>query len=247
MKKTIIYIMALLLAGCSVEAPKEVKVEVMNLITPVKNQGQNQLCWAYSMLAVLETELFRQGDSADLPIEPVAAALAAASDAPTSGRAMAPTFLNLARAHGLYSEVCNPDDYMALCSTRKSPYGEWVVLDLPDNWEGNKFWNMPSDSLLTIVERAVRNHRGVCWEGDISERGFSFEKGVARRLFPSGRTSDDHCMAIIGIAHDEKGDPYFIMKNTWGPYNHYGGLMLMSFDYFRHKTIAVVLPKEAVR
>jgi len=247
MKKGLWYLLVVLFAGCQLEAPDEVTVEVMSSITPVKHQGHSQLCWAYSMLAAIETEQFRQGNEVELPIDPVVEALAAESDAPASGRAMAPTFLNIAKRHGLYGEVCHPDDYTALCSTRKAPYGEWVVLDVPDNWEGNRFMNLKIDSLLSVVEKAARDHRGICWEGDVSERGFSFAKGVAERRFPGGRTTDDHCMAIVGIAHDGEGHPYFIMKNSWGSSNPYGGLMLMSFDYFKKKTIAVVLPKDAVR
>jgi len=248
MKRLLLYALLIpLLVRCEVETPTGVEVEVMNPITPVKYQGDSQLCWAYSMLAAIETEQFRKGDSIDLPIEPVVEALARTHNAPPSGRAMGPTFLNLAREQGIYSEVCNPDDYIALCTTRKFPYGEWVVLELPDNWEGNKFLNLKPDSLLSVVQNAVRSHRGICWEGDVSERGFSFEKGVAKMRFPNGRTSDDHCMAIVGIVHDETRRPYFVMKNSWGPYNPYGGLMLMSFDYFKKKTVAVVLPKEVVQ
>ena len=33
------------------------------------------------------------------------------------------------------------------------------------------------------------------------------------------------------------------MKNSWGKKNPYGGLMYVSEDYVRLKTIAVVLPK----
>ena len=40
--------------------------EVMNPMTPVKNQGKSQLCWAYAMLAAIETEHLRWGDSVNL-------------------------------------------------------------------------------------------------------------------------------------------------------------------------------------
>lgn len=247
MKKTILYLFVLLLAGCKLEAPKEVTVEVMNPITPVKNQGSTQYCWAYSMLAAIETEQFRNGDSVNLPIEPLVEAISNTPNFSPSGRAMGPTFLNLAKQHGLYREVCDADDYIPLCTNSQLPYGEWVVLDLPDNWEHNRFLNLEADTLLEVVKNAVINHRGICWEGDISERGFSFEKGIARMRFPNGHTSDDHCMAIVGIVHDQKGRQYFVMKNSWGTYNPYGGLMLMSFDYFKRKTIAVVLPKDSLK
>lgn len=245
MRKVVLALLVVLFAGCKLEAPKQVTAEVMNHITPVKHQGATQLCWAYAMLAAVETEQFRVGDSVDLPIDPVVQALSQETDAP-SQRAMGPTFLNLVRKYGIYSEVCNPDDYLALCSTAKEPYGEWVVLDVPDNWEHNQFLNLSADSLLSVVQKAVRNHRGVCWEGDISEKGFSFEKGIAKMRFPNGHTTDDHCMAIVGIVHDNHDRPYFVMKNSWGPYNPYGGLMLMSFDYFRKKTVAVVMPVSAM-
>ena len=242
MRRVLLILLVVLFAGCKLEAPKQVTMDVMNPVTSVKQQGGQQLCWAYSMLAVLETEQFRKGDSTDLPIEPVVQALMSETNAPSSQRAMAPTFLNMVRKYGIYSEVCNPDDYTSLCSTSKKPYGEWVVLDVPDNWEHNRFLNLPADSLLNLVQSAVRAHRGVCWEGDISEKGFSFQKGIAKMRFPSGHTTDDHCMAIVGIAHDEQDRQYFVMKNSWGPYNPYGGYMLMSFNYFKKKTIAVVLP-----
>ena len=222
MRRVLLILLVVLFAGCKLEAPKQVTMDVMNPVTSVKQQGGQQLCWAYSMLAVLETEQFRKGDSTDLPIEPVVQALMSETNAPSSQRAMAPTFLNMVRKYGIYSEVCNPDDYTSLCSTSKKPYG--------------------ADSLLNLVQSAVRAHRGVCWEGDISEKGFSFQKGIAKMRFPSGHTTDDHCMAIVGIAHDEHDRQYFVMKNSWGPYNPYRGYMLMSFNYFKKKTIAVVLP-----
>ena len=113
---------------------------------------------------------------------------------------------------------------------------------------------------MNIMERSLRSGHPVCWEGDISEEGFSFENGVAdvpenkrnagqelrQREFETFRTTDDHCMAIIGIAHDKQGRKYFICKNSWGTENRYGGLMYMSFDYVRLKTIAVMVNNLAI-
>ena len=56
-------------------------------------------------------------------------------------------------------------------------------------------------------------------------------------------TTDDHCMAIVGIARNKSGEKYFVMKNSWGTDNPYGGLMFVSADYLRLKTIAVFLPR----
>ena len=51
-------------------------------------------------------------------------------------------------------------------------------------------------------------------------------------------------MAVVGIVRDDDGTRYFVMKNSWGNANPYGGLMLMSFDYFRWNTVAVNIPRD---
>ena len=40
--------------------------EVRLSYTPVKNQGKSSLCWAYAMLATIETEHIMRGDSVNL-------------------------------------------------------------------------------------------------------------------------------------------------------------------------------------
>lgn len=233
--------------------PEHVQKVVVSPMSPVKNQGRTQFCWAYSMLAAIETEHFRQGDSLDLSIRPVAEVQYSEVDMPTSGRAMGQTLLNLVERHGIYQEVCSSNDFLPLCTTRRKPYNQWIVPDLPDNWEHNQFFNCHPDSLLAFAIRAASAHRGVCWEGDISERGFSFQQGIAVTTLPPlllycksllRPPTDDHCMAIVGIVQGDDGTRYFVMKNSWGTGNPYGGLMLMSFDYFRWNTVAVYLPQE---
>jgi bleomycin hydrolase len=142
--------------------------------------------------------------------------------------------------------VCAPGEYIGLTTTEDVPYGEMAVLDVPDNWDRGECLNMPMDSLLGITERAIRTGHGVAWEGDISELGFDWKKGYAVTSWWNGRTTDDHCMSIVGLAHDEEGERYFIMKNSWGKKNPYGGLMYLSYGYFMQKTIAVFLNKDLI-
>ena len=151
--------------------------------------------------------------------------------------------------------VCPGGYFKALTSFTHHPFGQSIDLELPDNRRHNLFLNLPLDSLLSATVEAVEQGHGVCWEGDISEPLFSFRQGMAltatnqhptqqlrQRLFETRRTTDDHCMAIVGIAHDERGQRYFIMKNSWGTANPYQGLMYMSEPYFMLKTIAVWVP-----
>lgn len=151
--------------------------------------------------------------------------------------------------------VCKAGEYVSLTSFTHKPFYENIVLDVPDNRCGRRFLNVPADTLVNAMERALRSGRSVCWEGDISEAGFSFTKGVARlddeqaavtqaarqRAFETFATTDDHCMEITGIARDCRGGRYFICKNSWGTANPYGGMMFMSFNYARLKTVAVVM------
>lgn len=153
--------------------------------------------------------------------------------------------------------VCAPGEYTAMTSFTHHPFYTQFVLEVADNWERNLFYNVPIDTLMAQIEQKVTHGHGVCWEGDTSEQGFSFKRGIARlgsphtvtqanrqRAFERFETTDDHCMAIVGIAHDRNTNRYFIMKNSWGTDNPYGGLMYVSFDYVRMKTIAVYLPHD---
>ena len=264
----------LLVAGCA-RNPGPFTVEVMNAFTPVKNQGKSQTCWAYAMLSAIETEHIMRGDSVHLSVSFVEKAVEQEPNAPRTKRGMGQTTLNLIQKYGLVPydamplgdtlrprrafmlgeeytlqefarSVCAPGEYVGVGSNHNYPYHHIFEPQLPDNWEHNVLMNLTPDELLDVTERAVRQHRGVCWEGDISEPGFCWQEGFAVTTLWCGRTTDDHCMAIVGLARDGNGHPYFIMKNSWGTDNAYGGLLYMSFDYFRMKTIAVYLPADAL-
>ena len=154
--------------------------------------------------------------------------------------------------------VCAPGEYIALTSFTHHPFYETFPLEVPDNWAQSEMLNVPVDTLMSRMERAVRRGRGVCWEGDTSEAGFSFDLGTARLpdgtdvsqaarqlAFERHETTDDHCMAVVGLARDKAGRLWFIMKNSWGTDNPYGGLMYVSGDYVRLKTVAVFMPRSA--
>lgn len=207
------------------------------------------------MLSTLEVDGLRQGDTFDLAIEPIVEALESEARDPYACRAVGQTFLNVVARHGLYRVACNPADYLSLCTSRRQPYGQWIIPDWPDNWEGNSMLNLHPDTLLAVVEQAVDQGYGVCWEGDIGERGFSFDEGMAVTLLPPFLLrckailcppSDDHCMAIVGRVRADDGSRYYVLKNSWGPANPYGGYMLVTPDYLRWNTVAVCLARDAV-
>jgi len=229
-----------LLTACAQQEPRHFTHEVLNRMTPIKDQGESQTCWIYAMLAAIETEHLSWGD-----IEKM---MEREPDAPESKRGMGKTLINLIGKYGIVGydamrkvdtpaprwvfmlgatyttqefarSVCKPGEYVALTSDAGKPYWQEVDIDLEDNWMHDRFYNVPIDTLLSWTEQAVRGHHGVCWE------------------------SKRHAMAIVGIAHDERGEQYFIMKNSWGTKRRHKGLDYLSFRDFRRKTLAVELPR----
>lgn len=332
----LIIIAAFLLASCTylnigrnTDAGKKRQFinETLLGYTPVKHQGSSPLCWAYAMLATIETEHIQMGDSVNLSVDYVARHLLAEQARQhflSSGydritlRGTAPLLLRLiseygvmpydsynapslnykalarrlqtmsetshdlsqlsTRAQRLFDErigympknvymlgaeytpqqfahsVYMLGEYTALTSFTHHPFDQTFAIEVPDNYSDELFYNVPVDVMMRRIERSLRSGHPVCWEGDVTEPGFSFERGIAelpddipctqqqrQKAFETRRTTDDHCMCLIGIAHDNKGRRYYIAKNSYGTKNPYGGLMYLSENYVRMKTVAVVV------
>jgi bleomycin hydrolase len=64
--------------------------------------------------------------------------------------------------------------------------------------------------------------------------------------FDNFTSTDDHGMHIIGVANDQNGTPYYIVKNSWGDYNDYDGYFYASKPYVALRTIDFMVHKDAV-
>lgn len=64
--------------------------------------------------------------------------------------------------------------------------------------------------------------------------------------FDSKATTDDHGMQIYGIAKDQFGKKYYMVKNSWGETGKYKGIWYVSEAYVRHQTMDIVLHKDAL-
>ena len=71
------------------------------------------------------------------------------------------------------------DDYIELTSFTHHPYYVKFDVEVPDNWEHQLMYNLPLDEMIETVDYALNNGFTVCWDGDVSEKGFSFKNGVA--------------------------------------------------------------------
>lgn len=73
----------------------------------------------------------------------------------------------------------NMDDYVELTSFNHHPFYQPFEVEVHDNWEHAKQYNLPLDELIEVQDYALQHGFTVCWDGDVSEKGFSFKNGVA--------------------------------------------------------------------
>ena len=59
-------------------------------------------------------------------------------------------------------------------------------------------------------------------------------------------TTDDHGMQIYGIAKDQEGNEYYMVKNSWGTDSKYKGHWYASKAFVRYKTMNIVVHKNAL-
>ena len=93
------------------------------------------------------------------------------------------------------------------------------------------------------------------WTGEkagakISQADAAGEKVITQEMRQEGydnwTTTDDHGMQIYGIAKDQTGKEYFMMKNSWGEYGPYKGFWYVSKPYVAYKTMNIVINKNAI-
>ena len=69
---------------------------------------------------------------------------------------------------------------------------------------------------------------------------------IRQRDFDNYQTTDDHGMVIYGTAKDQNGTKYYLVKNSWGTDNKYKGIWYASDSFVKHKTINIIVHKDAI-
>ncbi len=84
---------------------------------------------------------------------------------------------------------------------------------------------------------------------------YEFKKPVAEKeitqemrqiAFDNYQTTDDHAMLITGIAKDQNGKKYYIVKNSWNTTNPYKGYFYASENFVEYKTVNYVVHKNTI-
>ena len=70
---------------------------------------------------------------------------------------------------------------------------------------------------------------------------------MRQEAYDNFQTTDDHGMHIYGIAKDQTGKKYYMVKNSWGENaGAYKGFWYVSEAYVRYKTMDIVINKNAL-
>ena len=166
----------------------------------------------------------------------------------------------------------NADDYVGFTSFLHHPNYEAFAIEVPDNFSQGKYWNLPMVEFTELAKIAIRQGYSLFWDGDVSNIGFSGEKGLAivpaeentkelfsriysekeisedqrQTAFESKDLTDDHLMHIVGLAQDTQGKTYFVVKNSWGETGAAKGYLYMSENYFNMFTVSYITHKAIV-
>ena len=161
----------------------------------------------------------------------------------------------------------NPDDYVDFTSWTHLSYYEKHPVEVADNWRWESAYNLPLDEFVSIIDYAINmdaikkqaeeaGSDQAHWLG-ITAPGArpNFDKPVPElTITPEMRqqgyeektTTDDHGMHIYGIAKDQNGNKYYMVKNSWGETGKYKGIWYVSEAYVRYKTMDLMVHKDAI-
>lgn len=82
------------------------------------------------------------------------------------------------------------------------------------------------------------------------EQGPVKEKAITQEMrqiaFDNQETTDDHGMQIFGIAKDQNGAKYYMVKNSWGEAGAYKGIWYASEPFVKYKTMSIMVNKNAI-
>ena len=64
--------------------------------------------------------------------------------------------------------------------------------------------------------------------------------------FDNKTVTDDHGMQIFGIAHDQFGKKYYMVRNSWGVTGKFDGIWYATEAYVRQQSLDIILHKDAL-
>ena len=167
-------------------------------------------------------------------------------------------------------------EYIELTSFSHHPFYQQVPLEIPDNWDHEKLWNVPLEDFMDIIDNALKNGYTVAWDGDLKSGEFQHNRGIAicpnpedfeeavklEKVYPDRvvtqemrqadferfQTVDDHLMHLTGLFKDQNGNLFYKTKNSWGEGRNpeMKGYLYMSRAYVQMRVVSIMVHKDAI-
>jgi len=164
-----------------------------------------------------------------------------------------------------FTEVCglNVDDYVSCVSRLNEDFGQYVLLDVRDNWRRKTdYLNLPLDTWFKVLRGTVKDGWTVALGGDNSEVGMDglhdaavipewdipkkkIDQAAREFRIYTKQTGDDHGVHAVGLKK-HKGREWFLIKdsNRSSRLGQYKGYYMWDGDYIRLKMLAFLVHKD---
>ena len=110
---------------------------------------------------------------------------------------------------------------------------------LPEEAAGNDLQGSDMAKWLNLTEEEKKNTPKPTTQKWCTQE----ERQIA---YDNWETTDDHGMLIYGIAKDQNGTEYYMVKNSWGEAGTYKGIWYASKAFVRYKTMNIIVNKNAL-
>ncbi len=107
------------------------------------------------------------------------------------------------------------------------------------SWKNGIAW-VPT----TAADELTKEQKTDLFTGPKAEMTITPE--LRQQAFDNYTTQDDHGMQITGIAKDQDGNEWYMVKNSWGTDNDHQGYLYMTKNYVRYKTTSFMVNRKGI-
>ncbi len=94
------------------------------------------------------------------------------------------------------------------------------------------------------IDQMTESEKSGMFNGPQAE--LTITPALRQQAFDNYTTTDDHGMQIVGMNKVQNGKEYYIVKNSWGQSNDYGGYLYVTKNFVKYKTTALLLNKNGM-
>ncbi|MBD3222750.1 peptidase C1 [bacterium] len=164
-----------------------------------------------------------------------------------------------------FDQVCalDLDAYVSIVSRLDEPFGEYVLLDVRDNWRRkDDYLNLPLETWTRVLRGALGAGHTVALGGDNSEVGMDglhdaavipswdipaahIDQAARELRIYNGQTTDDH--GVHAVALEEHGGREWLLikdSNRSSRLGEHEGYYMWDIDYVRLKMLAILVHED---